>query len=316
MEQNDSLQVETVPEEQFPPKPEITTSPAFSGTIISLVLFVAVYFLFFNQSISQLAILILVLFIHEAGHFLAMKYYGYSEVKMFFIPLLGALVTGRKEDVSQKQRSIILLAGPLPGIVIGIMLYFIGDILNHYQVLMVAGMFVFINVINLIPLNPLDGGKLIETLFFHDKEKVKNIFLIISVIITAFIGLKYEMYSLLIIPFIMITRINQNKRISELKDRLNVRGLDWNKSYESLSDKEYWLIREHVIEQNPLYRNVDPKDYTVSSREKQIAEQIRGLAETKIIKDLRVGGTITLTALWLLFLAVPAIIIGIAIMKR
>ena len=63
--------------------------------------------------------------IHELGHFFAMKYFHYKDLGIFFIPLLGAYVSGSKREVSQKQSAIILLAGPLPGIIIGIALYLI-----------------------------------------------------------------------------------------------------------------------------------------------------------------------------------------------
>ena len=39
-------------------------------------------------------ILLPVLLFHEAGHYLAMKIFGYRNLKMFFIPLFGAAVTG------------------------------------------------------------------------------------------------------------------------------------------------------------------------------------------------------------------------------
>jgi len=35
-------------------------------------------------------LVLLVLFVHEAGHFLGMKAFGHKNVQMFFIPLMGA----------------------------------------------------------------------------------------------------------------------------------------------------------------------------------------------------------------------------------
>lgn len=301
------------PIDPFPPRPVIPESPFLTSSFISLVLFIAVYVFLFDQTIAQIAILVLVLFIHEMGHFLAMKYFGYSEVKMFFIPFLGALVTGDKEEISQKQRAIILLAGPVPGIIIGAVLYYVGNVINYHDLLLTAGMFVFLNAINLLPLNPLDGGRLIETLFFHSKETLKNIFIGISAAAMVFIAMRYKMYTLLILPFALLMRINQNRTTKALKDELAVRGLDYNKPFSQLSGREYWLIRETLVERNPAFRSVNGKDYTVSPRERQIAEQIKGLAERKVIGDLGPGGIVLFTLIWLIFLAVPAVVIAIAL---
>lgn len=303
-------------ENTFPPRPIIPESPFLTSSFISLLLFIGVYIFVFDQTIAQIAILVLVLFIHEMGHFLAMKFFGYSEVKMFFIPFLGALVTGDKEEISQKQRAIILLAGPVPGIIIGAVLYYVGNAINSHDLLMTAGMFVFLNAINLLPLNPLDGGRLIETLFFHNKETLKNIFIGISAAAMVFIAMRYKMYTLLILPFALFMRINQNRTTKALKEELAARELDYNKPFSQLTDREYWLIRETVVERLPSFRNVNGKDYSISPRERQIAEQIKGLAERKVIGDLGTGGIVLFTFLWLLFLAVPGVVLAIALYAK
>ncbi len=58
--------------------------------------------------------------LHEAGHFFAMKVFGYRDVRMFFVPFLGAFVSGSPYTISQRQRTVTLLAGPVPGILVGI----------------------------------------------------------------------------------------------------------------------------------------------------------------------------------------------------
>ena len=67
--------------------------------------------------------LLIVLVIHEMGHFIAMKVFKYQNVRMLFIPLMGAFVQGKKSNYSQKQSLIVLIAGPFPGIIIGNLLF-------------------------------------------------------------------------------------------------------------------------------------------------------------------------------------------------
>jgi len=113
----------------------------------------------------QIAVLIfVVLLIHEAGHAAAMRFVGHQAVHIFFVPFLGALTIGRPTDASVRQRLVILLAGPLPGLAIGIALFAgygrTGNALWHSAALV----FLIINALNLLPVIPLDGGRYFETL--------------------------------------------------------------------------------------------------------------------------------------------------------
>ena len=71
-------------EEQFdfyPKKPTLPKKENKSGwsmTLLSLVLFVASFMILFSDRIQFLVFLIVVLFIHEMGHFLFMKLFHYA----------------------------------------------------------------------------------------------------------------------------------------------------------------------------------------------------------------------------------------------
>jgi len=93
-------------------------------SLVSLALYLALGFYIFKRWEILLLITAIVM-IHELGHFFAMKYFRYKDLGIFFIPLLGAYVSGTKREVSQKQSAVILLAGPLPGIIIGVAFYLI-----------------------------------------------------------------------------------------------------------------------------------------------------------------------------------------------
>lgn len=307
----------TNPDDGFPPKPELQNNESMLPKLLfSLVLFVAAYYVFFDKDLVKMLILVGVLFIHELGHFLAMKYFRYSEVKMFFIPLLGALVTGEKHEVSQRQRAIILLAGPVPGIIIGAVLYYFGLQSGNKELLTTASIFIFLNAANLLPLTPLDGGKLIETLFFHNQVFVSNMFTAISAAIITVIAIRFEMYTLLIIPFFMLSGIRQQYAVKKLKENLTVRGLDYNKPFDSLTNREYWLIREQLVSDMQGFQTVDGRVYQASPREKQVIQQIRALADRHPTKDLGVGGIILFALIWFIFLGVPAAGIAYAIYSR
>ncbi|MCY7311872.1 MAG: hypothetical protein LH619_13935, partial [Chitinophagaceae bacterium] len=110
----------------FPPKYEKQEQATniWLRSFVSLAAYLVLgYYIF--PSYKILLLITAVIMIHELGHFFAMKFFRYKDLGIFFIPLLGAYVSGSKREVSQKESAIILLAGPLPGIAIGIAFFFL-----------------------------------------------------------------------------------------------------------------------------------------------------------------------------------------------
>src|SRR5688572_4994082 len=92
----------------YPPKYQKQENPAniWMKSIISLALYLILGYYVFPSYITLLLITANVV-IHELGHFAAMKFFRYKDLGIFFIPLLGAYVSGTKREVSQKQSAII-----------------------------------------------------------------------------------------------------------------------------------------------------------------------------------------------------------------
>ena len=118
-------------------------------SLSSLALFIVIGYFFFQRNWNLVFILTAVVIIHELGHFLAMKFYKYQELGIFFIPLLGAYASGKKQDISQKQSAVILMAGPVPGVMIGLGLHFLAGYLDVYVLEQTAWIFIFLNMMNL-----------------------------------------------------------------------------------------------------------------------------------------------------------------------
>lgn len=108
----------------------------------------------------DLGILVGVLLFHEGGHAAAMKLLGYRDVRVFFIPFLGAATTGRPPSDQPVKAAVVDLAGPLPGIVLALLLYLFAPSSELRNT--TIGLLSMLNLINLLPLTPLDGGRLVE----------------------------------------------------------------------------------------------------------------------------------------------------------
>jgi len=251
-------------------------------------------------------VLTAIIVFHEMGHFLAMKFYKYQELGIFFIPLMGAYVSGKKQNVSQKQSAVILMAGPLPGIILGLLCHFISAEMDIYFLEKVAWIFVFLNLFNLLPVYPLDGGQLLHRLFLDDYNILGKIFVIISAGLMSWVAISSDFYPLLFFPFMMITRMIGDLQHERIEKKIEAEGIDLMKSYEDLTAEEYWRIRNAVINYYSQFKDVNPSPpYEISSKEDQIITTIQGLLQRSLVQDLTLGGKFLILVIWIGSFAAP-----------
>lgn len=130
----------------------------------------------------DIALLVGVVLFHELGHWLGMRLFGFQDVKMFFIPFLGAAVSGRNTGAVAWKEALVLLMGPMPGLVLGFVLLMKTAFAPSQLLSSVGLLLVSLNAFNLLPLTPLDGGKLFQLLIFSRNRYLEILF-------TAFAGL-------------------------------------------------------------------------------------------------------------------------------
>lgn len=112
-----------------------------------------------RMTVWDLLGIILVLFVHESGHYLSMRWLGYRDVQMFFIPFFGAAVSGYSAPIPIFHQAFVTLAGPVPGICIGFFCLVFYTISGNEMWQKMANWFIALNGLNLIPWYPLDGGR-------------------------------------------------------------------------------------------------------------------------------------------------------------
>ncbi len=152
--------------------PQLKTISAGESKLSSLALLLVTVVIFFSAGIvtarwQDIVVLIGVLLFHELGHLVAMKSLKYSDVKMFFIPFLGAAVSGKSLNDTATKSCVVSLMGPFPGIVAGVLLYFLFLMTQNYYVYKTAQVMLVLNALNFLPIMPLDGGRYIDVLFIN-----------------------------------------------------------------------------------------------------------------------------------------------------
>ncbi|MCS7471091.1 site-2 protease family protein [Stieleria sp. ICT_E10.1] len=133
-------------------------------------------------------ILVPILLVHELGHYVAMKAFGYKNIHMFFIPLLGAAVSGRHYRVSGWKKSIVALAGPLPSIALGLVLGGVGFWFENEWCAKGAVITLILNVLNLAPFLPLDGGQVAHVTLFSRSKVIDLLFRIGTIVILMLVA--------------------------------------------------------------------------------------------------------------------------------
>jgi len=113
--------------------------------------------------------LVAMLFIHEMGHVAAMQMRGYKASAPVFIPFLGAVIFAPRMT-SRDDEAFIGIGGPVLGglaaaMVLGVW-YFVEDKESDLAIilLMVSYIGMFLNVFNLMPIRPLDGGRITQAI--------------------------------------------------------------------------------------------------------------------------------------------------------
>lgn len=273
----------------YPPKPIIAENKGnnLTRSLISLFIYAFLFYIIFDQNVAYIAAVLLALLVHEFGHFFAMKLYNYQNVKLFIVPLLGAFVSGKKSTVSQKQMSVIVLAGPLPGLFIGFALYFLNKSLQIDSVKMLANVFIFLNLFNLLPIYPLDGGRFLENLFLKNNYGIRLVFTIISVLILVSIIVITGSFLMLLIPAMMVYELINENRNQKIRDFLDQEKIAYRCEYTDLPDKSYWVIRDAVLfSYQKKFAGVPPGLYRYSELEPILVQQISSILKPDFKTDL------------------------------
>ena len=108
--------------------------------------------------------LILLLFVHEMGHVIEAKRQGLPVSVPVFIPFMGALITMKQMPHNAWREARLAIAGPLLGSAGALVLYVLGAAYDSQQLKALAFLGFLINLFNLLPVIPLDGGRITAAL--------------------------------------------------------------------------------------------------------------------------------------------------------
>ncbi len=148
--------------------------------IVVLLGTVALFILLFGRDQPlQTALTVLILAaLHEAGHWVPMRIFGYRGITTVFIPFTGSTERARKLHAPAWQQLTVLLGGPLPGLIAGLAMLAYGYFSPNTPLWLLdaAGIAVALNALHLLPVLPMDGGKTVDLLVFRDLPFLRPFF--------------------------------------------------------------------------------------------------------------------------------------------
>ncbi len=130
----------------------------FGGAIITM--FVSIWAYALIAPVYFAVGLVLMIFVHEMGHVIAAKRKGLPVSAPVFIPFLGALITMKKNPLDAVTEAYIAFGGPILGTIGACIAYLIGVEFQSPVFISIAYIGFYLNLINLLPIHPLDGGRI------------------------------------------------------------------------------------------------------------------------------------------------------------
>lgn len=225
-------------------------------TLISMFISVGLYAMVYGWKFA--VGFVYLIFMHEMGHLIAMKKQGLPVKPAIFIPFVGAVISVDPRQIkTAKMESYIAFGGPILGAVaflpFAALYWFTHEPL--WGVLMFVG--AFLNLFNLAPISPLDGGRIVGVL------STKLWFIgLLGMIVYAFLNPSPVM--ILIIIFGCFALVDRRRQIKTREELIRKTGLY------SLELEQTQLLLNKI---RPLIEQIE-KDEANSLAEKETLEQI------------------------------------------
>lgn len=129
----------------------------FFGTALTMLVSVGAYMLLFP---AWFAVgFVVLIWVHEMGHVLQLRREGIRASAPMFIPFLGAFVSMKQMPKNALAEARVGLAGPVLGTLGSLGALGIYAATHHPLFLGLAYIGFFLNLFNLLPMLPLDGGR-------------------------------------------------------------------------------------------------------------------------------------------------------------
>jgi Zn-dependent protease len=138
---------------------------------------------------------------HESGHVWAMKKMGIKTKGFYFLPFVGGAAIAEGSYKTYGENAFIAIMGPVWGCGLAWLSACVYWMTGIPLFAAAAGWMAMINLFNLLPVSPLDGGQLVRSIAFSIHQWVGLMFLVVSMALGVVIMWKFHigLFALLLI---------------------------------------------------------------------------------------------------------------------
>src|SRR5205085_4111779 len=95
----------------------------------------------------------------------------------------------------------------------------------------------------------------------------------------------------MIFPIMMVLRLFGDSKTRSVEKKIEESNINMDRSYEDLSDEEYWTIRNILIQEHPLFKDVQPSPpFEYDVKEERIMQVIQSLLHRHLLQDVSLVG--------------------------
>ena len=132
------------------------------------------------------AMIMVMLFVHESGHIWAMKRCGIKTKGIYFIPFVGGAAVADDEFPSRRAEVFVAIMGPIWGFALAALAGLVYIWTAHPLFAAASSWMAMVNLFNLLPINPLDGGRIMKSIAYSMHSTAGLVFLVVGVVASGF----------------------------------------------------------------------------------------------------------------------------------
>lgn len=189
----------------------------------------------------EMLIVYFILIVHELGHYILFKYYNINVNKITLYPYGGMIDNNMLINTNSKKVLIISLGGIFIQIVLYLIIYLLFKVgfidYNFYKMFFKYNLYIIL--FNLIPIYPLDGFKILNSvlelvLSFKLSLKISIIFNFVFIILFFLYLYIFNVNNYVIVIFLLCNLINYIKSIKYIINKFYLERMIYDIKYDGL----------------------------------------------------------------------------------
>jgi membrane-associated protease RseP (regulator of RpoE activity) len=201
----------------------------------------------------------------------------------------------------------VVSAGPFPGLYIGIVLLILSSVYKLDWLVELSFLFLFLNIINLLPIDPLDGGQLFKLMVNRKRDLFLLIFALLSSLTLIGFGFLINSWLMVVFGFFMAIKIRSIQRNYIIRKKLDEQNVNYVSTYEELPNRSYALIRDVVVDETPALKKY--LEISEESNDDVLASHVNSVLIAPITYDVSKIVKFFFVVFWIFSISLPFILV-------